>query len=147
MEETEEYSHEFEFVVGTDFDFADTSVDIIGYTGFGYDFQLGESEEAKVINTYWDRSIGMMLRPEGFIASVVLRTFPWLSQLPFRAPGDIKGVVRKAALKIIRDNKDGGEEVGGKDLLSVLIRMKEGGFDLDELLDQASAFLPLCSGR
>lgn len=116
------------------------TMDIFGLVGFGYDFRCGESPEVKMINAIMAKGVNSCVEPAGFIAPVVLRAFPWLLKLPIKAikeQGSIRRIVREIALPILQD-REAAQENCRKDLLSVLLQMKDAQVDLDNLLDQVS---------
>lgn len=115
--------------------------DIIGIVRFGYDFQCGESVEAKMIEEIWSKLVIAGLELPGFVVPIILRIFPWLLKLPVKAietQGAIRQIVRGVALQIVQ-NREAAHEKPGKDLLSALLRMKDSEIDLDNLLDQVSS--------
>lgn len=117
------------------------TLDIIGSVGFGHDFQCGESPEAIAINASWAKIIALGMTFEaGFVAPLLLRPFPFIANLPLKAveaQGEIRKIIRALALKIIQNREAAGEKPG-KDLLSVLLQMKDNGVSFDELLDHVS---------
>lgn len=120
------------------------TMDIIGIFGFGYDFQCGESSEAKLIEEIWTKLVITGMELPGFVAPLVLRIFPWLLKLPVKAietQGAIRQIIRGVALQIVqRRETEQGQEDSGKDLLSVLLKMKDSEIDLDNLLDQVRSW-------
>ena len=61
------------------------TLEVIGRVGFKHDFGLGESKEAKLIIQGWHEQATAGLGPFGFVALVVLRTFPLIISLPVEA--------------------------------------------------------------
>lgn len=123
------------------------TLQIIGRVGFGHDFQCGNSPEADAIQASWKQLVNMGLEMPGFVAPLVLRAAPFITQLPveaIQAQGEIKTIIKKLALDIVNNRKKVDEasdnSKGGRDLLSILLRMEETqGEDLDQLLDHVSS--------
>lgn len=116
------------------------TLDVIGLVGFGHDFQCGESPEALAISEICQQSVKTGMELIGFVAPLILRIFPWLLKLPVKAiesQGAVRQLVKKVALQIVQ-NREAAQDESGKDLLSVLLRMKDSHMDLDNLLDQVS---------
>lgn len=120
------------------------TLDIIGSVGFGHDFECGESPEAKAINGSWSQIVRLGMTFEGgFVAPVLLRLFPFMANLPIKAvevQGQVRAIVRDLALKIVQAREAAGEKPG-KDLLSVLLQMKDKELELNALLDHVSVRL------
>lgn len=117
------------------------TLDVIGLVAFGHDFQCGDSTEAQAISASLDRAGSTGMELSGFVGPLIIRIFPWLLSLPLeaiQAQGAIRRIIREIALRIVR-NREATQDTSGKDLLSVLLRMKSNsGMDLDTLLDQVS---------
>ena len=97
------------------------SLDVIGRCGFKHDFQFGESEDAKSILHAWRDQVSAGMLTSGFVALVVLRTFPFITSLPIaaiQAQGAIKTTVRKLAQQLIDANA--GQLERNTDVLSLL---------------------------
>lgn len=121
------------------------TLDVIGAVGFGHDFQCGDSPEARAIKRIWSKTIGDGVKMYGFVAPLIIRILPWIVKLPMKvlkAQGAIRDIVRHIALQIVL-NREAAQEEHGKDLISTLFRMKDSQIDLDNLLDQVSACVPL----
>ncbi|TFK47311.1 cytochrome P450 [Heliocybe sulcata] len=89
------------------------SLDIIGFVAFGYDFGLGESQEAKAIIHTWAEQSKMTLLDLAFIAEASLRAFPGLLSLPFGAAEsqtEIKRICDRLSQKLIKDAPEGGRK-------------------------------------
>ncbi|TFK47319.1 cytochrome P450, partial [Heliocybe sulcata] len=87
---------------------ASATLDIIGFVGFGYDFQLGESDEAKQIIGAWANQVAAGLSDTAFFAEMVLRAFPFLLSLPLEAletQSKIRKICDKLARKLIDNAK------------------------------------------
>ena len=98
---------------------AAVTLDVIGRVGFKHDFGLGESEEAKLIIQGWHEQASAGLQPAGFLALVVLRTFPFITSLPVEAmqkQGETKQIVQKLARELIASSS----LEGNTDILSLL---------------------------
>lgn len=119
------------------------TLDVVGSVGFGYDFQCGDDPAAKAFNAAWDKNIALGLTLPAFIAPVVLRAFPWLGDLPIKAmesQGEIKAIIRALGREIYANRQVGSKEE--TDLMSSLMALEEAGTaDLDEVLDQITAFM------
>ncbi|KAG8948992.1 hypothetical protein FRC03_000504 [Tulasnella sp. 419] len=120
------------------------TLDIIGSIGFGHDFQCGESPEAQAISTSWKRTVELGLGTPGLVAQLILKTFPFITDLPvgaIQAQGEIKTIIKKLAMDIVEGRKGSGVDYkNGKDLLSRLMRL-QGEDDMDQLLDHISTFV------
>lgn len=98
----------------------------------------------------------MGLEFPGFVAPLVIRAFPFITDLPVKsiqAQGEIKTIIKNLGYKIVEERKEMGTEKGGcgawgtgKDLLSVFMRMSqslgagdEADYDIDQLLDHVRA--------
>ena len=118
------------------------TLDIIGSVGFGHDFQCGESTEAKQIFASFKQIVEMGLDTPGFIAPVVVRAMPFITQLPveaIQAQGEIKIICKSIARKLVEErNAMGASAKEGRDLLSVLLRSNDKDGDIDQLLDNVS---------
>ncbi|KAG8987614.1 hypothetical protein FRB90_003253 [Tulasnella sp. 427] len=78
------------------------TLDIIGSVGFGHDFQCGTSEEAKAIARSWKELISVGLQFPGFVAPLVIRAFPFITDLPveaIQAQGEIKTIINSIRVK------------------------------------------------
>ncbi|KAG8880307.1 hypothetical protein FRB97_000920, partial [Tulasnella sp. 331] len=123
------------------------TLDVIGSVGFGYDFQFGASAAAAKIKKSWAglTTAGMTLAG-GFIGPLVIRAFPFITDLPveaIQAQGEIRTLIRGLGRKIVAERKaaeDGGE-IRGNDLLSNLLRLQDTELrDVDLILDHISTF-------
>lgn len=95
------------------------TLEVIGRVGFNHDFELGESKEAKLIIQSWHEQASAGLQPSGFVALVVLRTFPCITSLPVEAmqkQGETKKIVQKLARELIASSS----LEGNTDILSLL---------------------------
>ena len=95
------------------------TLEVIGRVGFNHDFGLGESKEAKLIIQGWHEQASAGLQPSGFVALVVLRTFPCISSLPVEAmqkQGETKQIVQKLARELVASSS----LEGNTDILSLL---------------------------
>lgn len=95
------------------------TLEIIGRVAFKHDFGLGDSEEAKLIIQGWHDQASAGLQPSGFVALVVLRTFPFITSLPVEAmqkQGETKQIVQKLARELIASSS----LEGNTDILSLL---------------------------
>ncbi|KAG8891909.1 hypothetical protein FRC01_014454, partial [Tulasnella sp. 417] len=125
------------------------TLDIIGNVGFGYDFQCGRSEEAKAIQRSWRELVLMGMDFMGFAAPLVVRAFPFITDLPVRqiqSQGEIKTIIKKLAMQLIEQRRAMQNDEGmknGKDLMSTLLKLNEKaeGADLDQLLDHVCTFV------
>ncbi|THH19294.1 hypothetical protein EW146_g1858 [Bondarzewia mesenterica] len=101
-------------------------LDIIGRVAFGHDFNSGQSTEAGEIAASWHNHVNMGLTFGGFIAPLLVRSFPWIVKLPIpalQAQGTTKMIVTKLAMRILeRDGREGGY---GKDILSLLLNAQK----------------------
>lgn len=120
------------------------TLDIIGSIGFGYDFHLGTSPEAKAIISSWRKQTERGMTLSGFIAPFIIRTFPFITSLPVKAiqaQGEAKMILKGLARTVVQQRQtlvDGGELLG-KDLLSTLLSMKDAhGESFDTVLDHVS---------
>ncbi|KAG8864747.1 hypothetical protein FRB96_003332 [Tulasnella sp. 330] len=122
------------------------TLQIIGSVGFGQDFEMGGSDDAKGILAAVHEVVELGMTPAGFIAPLVLRAFPFITDLPVKAiqaHGKAKTILRRlAAVKVeekrrMNDDKD----VGGKDFLSMLLKMQDVyNVELNQILDQLAMF-------
>lgn len=112
------------------------TLDIIGRVGFGFDFQFGESVEAKEIFASWHNHVNTGLTPAGLIAPITLRAMPFITKLPLeaiQAQGVVKQIVNKLATSLME--RGSGRE-NGKDILSILLRAGEKASAEDRLTPQ-----------
>ncbi|KAG9009824.1 hypothetical protein FRB94_013563 [Tulasnella sp. JGI-2019a] len=121
------------------------TLQIIGSVGFGHDFQLGETEDAKAITESFRELVNIGMTPAGFIAPLVLRAFPFITDLPVKeiqAQGGVKVIVKRLAGEMVQEKRRmNGAEMKGKDLLSTLLRMQDlHGDELDQILDHIAMF-------
>lgn len=104
------------------------SLDIVGRIAFGHDFGSGESSEAKAISESWHQDVVLGRTFPGFLAPVLLGSFPSINKLPIPAL-QMDGVTKKIALelaaRILNDNRENMKVGGGKDILSILVRDSE----------------------
>ncbi|KAG9009837.1 hypothetical protein FRB94_013549 [Tulasnella sp. JGI-2019a] len=123
------------------------TLQVIGSVGFGHDFQLGETEDAKAIAESFREIVNTGMTFSGFIAPLIIRTFPFITELPVKeiqAQGDVKLIVKRLARGIVEEKRKRKDvEDKGKDLLSTLLRMQEvDGEQLDLVLDHVSVYQP-----
>jgi len=96
------------------------TLEVIGRAGLNHDFGLGESKEAKLIIQGWHEQASAGLQPAGFVALVVLRTFPYITSLPVEAmqkQGETKQIVQKLARELVASSSS---LEGNTDILSLL---------------------------
>ncbi|KIO30005.1 hypothetical protein M407DRAFT_242362 [Tulasnella calospora MUT 4182] len=125
------------------------TLDVIGAVGFGHDFQCGTSEEAKAITRSWRELILMGMEFPGFVAPLVIRAFPIITDLPveaIQAQGEIKTIVKRIAKQLVEERRAMQNDEGmksGKDLMSTLLKWNQNaeGEDLDQLLDHICTFV------
>ncbi|KAG8952767.1 hypothetical protein FRC04_003690 [Tulasnella sp. 424] len=125
------------------------TLDIIGNVGFGHDFGCGMSEEAKAIQRSWRELVGMGMQFPGFVAPLVIRAFPFITDLPveaIQAQGETKTIVKRIAKQLVEQRKNMQNDEGmknGKDLMSTLLKWNEKAEaeDLDQLLDHICTFV------
>ncbi|KAF8881140.1 cytochrome P450 [Mucidula mucida] len=99
------------------------TLDIIGRIAFGHDFGCGTSEEARNIITSWHKDVLLSRTIAGFLAPIIMCTFPWITKLPIPAlqtDGVAKRVAIKLAGELLRNNRAELESGDGKDILSIL---------------------------
>jgi len=95
------------------------TLEVIGRVCFKHDFGLGDSEESKLIIQSWHDQASAGLQPSGFVALVVLRTFPFITSLPVEAmqkQGETKQIVQKLARELVASSS----LEGNTDILSLL---------------------------
>ena len=101
-------------------------LDIIGRVAFGHDFNAGHSTESLEIAASWHHHVNMGLTFGGFVAPLLVRTFPWIVKLPIstlQAQGTTKMIVTKLANRILgRAARDG---TYGRDILSLLLNAQK----------------------
>lgn len=122
------------------------TLDILGRTAFGHDFNMGESTEAKEISASWHKDVNMGLTFAGFLAPILLFTFPWIAKLPIgglQEEGVAKSIVTKLASRILEKGQISDK---GKDILSLLIKDSrdlkgEKGLSHAQILDNIATFL------
>lgn len=117
------------------------TLDVIGAVGFGHDFQCGDSPEAQAIGDVLTKAGSAGMELSGFLGPLIIRIFPWILNLPLKAieaQGAIRRIVGEVFLRIVQNREATGEK-SGKDLLSVLLRMKDLQMDMESLLDQVSS--------
>lgn len=120
------------------------TLDIIGRFAFDYDFESGESDAARAIQRSWKEQVDIGFQMAGFIGLVVLRAFPFIADLPFKAiqaQGEVKLIVRDIARSIIERNSS---EIKDTSLLSALSRQVANGevdSSNEELLDHISTLI------
>ncbi|KAG9009835.1 hypothetical protein FRB93_005106 [Tulasnella sp. JGI-2019a] len=122
------------------------TLQIIGSIGLGHDFRLGETDDAKAITQSLHEIATINMTPAGFIAPLVLRTFPFITNLPIKAiqaQGTIKLVTQRLGKEIVEENRRANcGEIKGKDLLSTLLRLEDArGEQLDRMLDHIATFI------
>lgn len=110
------------------------TLDIIGRVAFGHDFQSGQSTEAKEIGGAWTNHVNMGLSFGGFLAPLLVRSFPWIVKLPIpalQAQGTTKTIVTNLAMRIFKKGLVGES---GKDILSLLMKAdRDAAHDTDGL--------------
>lgn len=112
------------------------SLDIIGRVAFGHDFGSGESADAKEIASAWHNHVNMGLTYSGFIAPLLVRTFPWIVKLPIptlQAQGTTKMIVDRLTKKII---ERGVVNEKGRDILSLLMMANRDAKEGNRLSDE-----------
>ncbi|THH19339.1 hypothetical protein EW146_g1797 [Bondarzewia mesenterica] len=122
------------------------TLDILGRTAFGHDFNMGDSTEAREISASWHKDVTMGLTFSGFLAPILLYTFPWIAKLPIpamREDGVTKVIAKKLASRIL---EKGLLTDKGKDILSLLMKdsrdMKgENGLTNAQILDNIATFI------
>ncbi|OBZ67495.1 11-oxo-beta-amyrin 30-oxidase [Grifola frondosa] len=123
------------------------TLDIIGRVAFGHDFKSGQSTEAKEIHASWTGHVNTGLTFGAFIAMLVIRALPFITQIPLpaiKAGGRIREIVSKLAMRIVQS---GTVAEKGKDILSVLIKAdrkhgsKTDGLTSQQLVDNVSTFI------
>lgn len=120
------------------------TLQIIGSVGFAHDFEFGESDDAKAIFASFHELVNMGMTAAGFVAPLILRAFPFITDLPVKAiqaQGEVKQIVKRLAGVKVKEKRrmEDGSDMKGKDLLSTLLRMQDvQGEELDKILDQVS---------
>ncbi|EIM88819.1 cytochrome P450 [Stereum hirsutum FP-91666 SS1] len=112
------------------------TLDIIGRVAFGHDFGSGESAEAKEIASAWHNHVNMGLTYSGFIAPLLVRTFPWIVKLPIpalQAQGTTKMIVDRLTKRII---EKGVVNEKGRDILSLLMMANRDAKEGNKLTDE-----------
>ncbi|KAF8592546.1 cytochrome P450, partial [Ramaria rubella] len=115
------------------------TLDVIGKVGFDHDFEQGSSLEAKRIASSWRAQVALGLERTGFIATLTLRLFPFITSLPFetiQAQGEIKTIIKELASKLVQRESNSPND--GNNLLSILMRAslaEKEPMPQDELLD------------
>lgn len=97
-------------------------LDVIGRVAFGHDFQSGESQDSIDIRGSWHRAVKFGLTFSGFVAPLVLRTFPLLTNLLLTTQGQVKKLVSKISIGIIERGHSNDEK---RDVLSLLLQANE----------------------
>ena len=122
---------------------SDITLQIIGLVGFGFDFQLGDSPEAKDIHDAWSDLFGVGMSFPGFMAPLAIRKFPWITSIPvdsIQAQGKVKILIKYICRNIIENQREAvdSREQDGGNLLSALMTLYNvhEEAELDELLDQ-----------
>jgi len=122
------------------------TLDVIGRVAFGFDFQSGQSPEARAIAESWQHHIDLGVTFNGFMGLIVLRALPFITSLPIKAiqaQGILKTLVGGMAKKMIEhagyDQRTGSLKAGshaekGKDILSILLRAASKGSGQGERL-------------
>lgn len=95
------------------------SLDVIGRVGFGHDFESGQSKEAVDIRSSWDDVSKFGLTFNGFMAPLIIRTFPFLTNLLLTTQGKVRTIVSKISMGIIESSRPSDL---GRDILSLLLR-------------------------
>jgi len=112
------------------------TLDIIGQVGLGFDFQFGESTEAKEIFASWHGHVNTGLTSAGLIAPLTLRAMPFLTKLPLeaiQAQGVVKQIINRLATRLM---EQGSGRDNGKDILSLLLRAGQKASEEDRLTPQ-----------
>ncbi|KAG9003359.1 hypothetical protein FRB94_003182 [Tulasnella sp. JGI-2019a] len=122
------------------------TLQIISSVGFGHDFQLGETEDAQAILKTFRELFNVGMTPAGFIVPLVLRAFPFITDLPVKeiqAQGGVKLIVKRLAGEMVEEKRRmGATETKENDLLSTLLRIQDAhGEDLDLILDHIATFI------
>lgn len=130
---------------------ASCTLDVIGRIAFGHDFGAGESSDAKAISEAWHKDVVLGRTFAGFLAPILIGSFPWINNLPIPAlqeDGVTKQIALKLATRILAENRENLKVGGGKDILSILVRdseqkKKETGVALEDwqLLENISTFI------
>lgn len=131
------------------------SLDIIGQVGFGYDFHYGEDPAAKTILRFLDEQTRMGMTLPGFVATLVLRSFPWLTEKVFTftdAQTTVRKVVKERAARIMvkrRQQSGTADEQTHNDLLDALMKQTDMEDDqaVDVMLDEVGNTSFVCTQR
>ncbi|KAL0581732.1 hypothetical protein V5O48_000314 [Marasmius crinis-equi] len=106
---------------------SDCTLDIIGRIGFNYDFEAGESPEAKKIDASWHEDVILGRSFGGFFAPILLQICPWVTKLPIPAL-QTDGATKMITTKLAGDMYDDPHRTGrGKDILSLLKEVESDG--------------------
>lgn len=121
------------------------TLDIIGFVGFGYDFRLGESPEAKAIISAWAEQVKLGLGESAFFAEMVLRAFPRLLSIPLpalEAQGKIRRIIAELTRRIMEDARAGGDVSQGYNFLDAMMKATgEGRMTTQETIDNLSSLV------
>lgn len=124
------------------------TLDIIGRVAFGHDFDAGHSTESLEIAASWHHHVNMGLTFGGFVAPLLVRTFPWIVKLPIstlQAQGTTKLIVTKLANRIL--GRAAREGTYGRDILSLLLNAQkqekkvEDGLTPSQIVDNVNTFI------
>jgi hypothetical protein len=130
------------------------TLDIIGRVGFGHDFRATvplpadrgpdgsppPTTDAGAIRAAWDHLVDAGLLFSSFLAPIVVRAFPPITKAPLplmRAQGATKMLVKRLAGRLMERDRElvKGGGLKGKDILSVLLRTREGDAEGSQLSD------------
>lgn len=108
-------------------------LEIIGRVAFDHNFTSADAAE---INRAWQNHVNKGLTFSGFIAPLLLRTFPYIVKLPipiFQAQGTTKTIVDRLTKDIIQE---GTINENGSDILTLLIKANRGATRGNRLSDE-----------
>ncbi|EIN08194.1 cytochrome P450 [Punctularia strigosozonata HHB-11173 SS5] len=121
------------------------TLDVIGRVAFGHDFQpqsAAPSGDASRIMSSWHKIVAISATNASFLAPLVLRMFPWITQLPLpalKAQGEANVIVRQIAKKLIANANTDDDR---RDILSRLLKMNksQAQFTEEEIIENIITF-------
>jgi len=120
------------------------TLDVIGRVGFDYDFQFGESPDAKSIQNAWKEQVNLSMSRSAFVAQIFLRTFPFLLNIPVKAiqaQGATKSTCARISKKLI---EQGRFQEKGRTLLSHMLNSRSSEstqLSFTQIIDNVSTFI------
>ncbi|KAJ7764864.1 cytochrome P450 [Mycena metata] len=124
---------------------AKSALNIVGHVAFLYEFDGGESQDAKDILKARRQGVTPMARYAGFMFLMLLRRFPILNDLPIptiQAQGIAKKTIQNGvAREMVRRNRDFVDKDQRDLLTALLVASTENRISTEEVNEQISTFV------